>query len=130
MNTKSVGEKTEGIVLGHLLRLGMSVSLPFGNNQRYDLIVDDGGRLLKVQCKTGQFKNGCVTFWACSTNGFTGEKKGYKGQIDLFFVYCPELDKIYRVPVADIGETQVALRVDPPRIAQKRRIRWAKDYVV
>lgn len=128
LNTKSVGELSEGIILAHLLKKGYSVALPFGNNQRYDLVVDDGDRLWKAQCKTGKLKNGCVVFWACSTNGFNGKKSGYKGQVELFFVYSPELDRIYRVPVADVGETQVALRIDAPRNTQKCFIRWAKDY--
>ncbi len=119
MNSKAVGEVTEGIILAHFLKSGKSVSIPFGNNRRYDMILDDGDSLLKVQCKTGKIKNGCVMFWACSTNGFTGTKTGYKGQVDLFMVYCPDNGKVYRVPVDKIGETQVTLRIDPPKCSQR-----------
>lgn len=55
MNSKSVGEITEGIVLAKMLRLGYVALIPFGNNQRYDLVVDKGdGAFIRGQCKTGE----------------------------------------------------------------------------
>ena len=130
MNSKAKGERSEGIILGHLMRLGMVVLMPFGNNQRYDMVIDEGGDLVRAQCKTATFKNGCVQFWSCSTNGFTGEKKGYRGQVDVFLVYCPKLDKIYRVPVNDVGERAAWLRVDDPKGGPTSTIRWARDYEI
>ncbi|WP_378952115.1 group I intron-associated PD-(D/E)XK endonuclease [Mesorhizobium sp. ANAO-SY3R2] len=127
-NTKTIGERTEAIVLAHLLRAGAVVLMPFGDNQRYDLVIDrQDGTFERVQCKTGQLKNGCVMFWACSTNGFTHSKKGYAGQADVFMVYCPDTDKIYRVPVSEVGETNVNLRVEPAKV-NLPSIRWARDY--
>jgi hypothetical protein len=38
------------------------VSIPFGTNQRYDLIVDLGDRLVRVQCKTGRLRDGTIKF--------------------------------------------------------------------
>lgn len=52
-NSKSVGERSEAAILNWLIQLGYAVSIPFGNNQRYDLIADDGKGLIRVQCKTG-----------------------------------------------------------------------------
>lgn len=130
MNSKSVGERTEGVVLAHLLKKGMAVCLPFGNNQRYDMVVDDGNGLQKIQCKTGKLKNGCVIFWACSTNGFTGKKTSYRGQVDAFIVYCPDNEKFYKVPVDEASSTYASLRIDPPRNTQKCFIRWAKDFEI
>jgi len=54
-NTKALGEVTEGVILAHLLRRGEVVLLPFGNNQRYDMVVDRSGLLIKAQCKTGDY---------------------------------------------------------------------------
>lgn len=128
MNTKAKGEISEGHVIAHLLKLGYSVSMPFGDNQRYDLIWDDRTRLWRVQVKTARMVNGCVAFSAASTNGFTHVKTGYRGQIELFMAYCPQLDRVYRVPVDEVGNTEVRLRVDPPRGVVISTIRWAKDY--
>jgi hypothetical protein len=104
--------------------------MPFGDNQRYDLVVDKGdGAFERIQCKTARIKTGCVSFWACSANGFTYAKRGYAGEADVFMVYCPDNDKIYRVPVGDVGATSVRLRVAPAK-SNFSTIRWAKDYEV
>lgn len=126
-NSKAKGERTEGIILGLLMRKGYVVLLPFGNNQRYDLVYDDGIRMWKCQCKTGKWKNGTIIFNACSTNGFTGKKRGYRGQIDFFLVYCDHVDRVYRIPVGAITERIARLRVDPV-LRNKARCKWASTY--
>ena len=99
VNSKAKGEISEGLVIAHLLKLGYSISMPFGDNQRYDLIVDDGGRLWRAQVKTGRFRRGCVIFNCVSLNAFTQQRFSYRGQIDTFLVYCPDIDKVYWVPI-------------------------------
>ena len=42
-NTKAAGDITEAIVLAEFLRAGFSVCVPFGDNRRYDLVVEAGG---------------------------------------------------------------------------------------
>lgn len=39
-NSKSIGERSEAMALAHFLQLGWVVLLPFGDNQRYDLVID------------------------------------------------------------------------------------------
>lgn len=132
MNSKAIGERTEGIILGHLMKLGYVVLMPFGNNQRYDIVVDLGdGKFLRGQCKTAVYQEGCVIFRPCSVNGFTGAKRGYRGQVDVFWIYCPPLDTIYQVPVDKVGESQVNLRVDQPkRRSPVSTIRWASEFLI
>jgi hypothetical protein len=127
-NSKSVGEKSEAVILAHLVQQGLAVSLPFGNNQRYDMIVEECGKLLRVQCKTGKLKNGCVHFWTCSTNGFTSKKKSYTGEVDLFIVYCPDNGKFYRIPVESSAKFSCSLRISPPACKQKCQFKWARDF--
>lgn len=130
MNPKAVGERTEGIVLGKLMELGRVVLLPFGNNQRYDLVVDDPERgFIRGQCKTGRLRAGSVIFDSCSQNAFTLKRRSYHGQVEVFWVYCPETRKVYEVPVTEAGKREVYLRVDRPnRVVKRMRIRWAKDF--
>lgn len=131
-NPKAVGEVSESLVLARLIQLGYSVSLPFGNNQRYDFIVDDGESLRRVQVKTGRLQHGNVVFPTRSTNGFTGQQRGYLGQADDFVVYCPETNEIYRVPVADCGDMRRCyLRVEErrPLLGRGVGVRWAHSYV-
>ena len=73
--------------------------LPFGVNQRYDLVLDCGDRLLKAQCKTGRLRGGAIEFRAVSTQSNMNRTRirGYAGQVDLFIVHCPETEKTYVV---------------------------------
>ena len=126
-----VGLRTEAHILSELVRRGYKVLLPFGVNQRYDLVIDLDGRLLRAQCKTGRLLDrGVVEFRTTSVRTNTTEilTRGYVGEIELFLVYCPGNDQIYAVPINDAPATICCLRVSPSRNGQKERIRWARDY--
>ena len=112
------------------MRRGYRVLLPFGENQRYDLVLDVGGSFLRVQCKTGRLRNGCVVFSAKSVRSNTCRAviRDYEGDIELFLVYCPETNGLYAVPIDDATRTQGTLRIDPTGNGQGKRIRWARDY--
>lgn len=137
---KSVGERSEGMVLAALLRAGEQVLVPFGDNQRYDLVVDRGDHMLRLQVKTGRLvtrgsRSGTIAFPTCSSqahrrNG-VGGRRDYAGQADYFGVYCPETDGVYFVPVSACGRREAVLRVTPP-VRQLRRVslRWARDHVM
>ncbi|MEK6272524.1 MAG: group I intron-associated PD-(D/E)XK endonuclease [Actinomycetota bacterium] len=125
-----VGQRTEAAILSELVRRGYSVLLPFGVNQRYDLVLELGERLLRVQCKTGRRRGGCIEFSTVSvlSNRAGWFKRDYAGEADLFLVYWPENDRIYAVPVEEAPRSHMSLRVDPPLNGQKRRIKFASDY--
>lgn len=50
-NTKRIGSITELQVMAELLKYG-DVSVPYGNNARYDCILDYNNKFLKIQIKT------------------------------------------------------------------------------
>lgn len=129
MNSKAVGEVSEAVILAHLVKQGYTVLTPFGNNRRYDLVIDHGDHFERVQVKTGRLRNGCVMFNTSSINGFTKKRTSYSGQADTFMVYCPENERIYKVPVEVAKEGQQSLRVDTAKVNMST-IKWAKDYVV
>ncbi|MGH2947814.1 MAG: group I intron-associated PD-(D/E)XK endonuclease [Solirubrobacteraceae bacterium] len=125
-----VGQRTEAAILGEFVRRGYRVFVPFGVNHRYDLLLDLGDRFLRVQCKTGRLRNGSVTFRTQSirSNRRGVFRRGYDGEIDLFAVYCPELDRVYAVPIEVAPGAEGWLRVDPTVNNQSKRIRWAADF--
>ncbi len=127
--TSGKGDLSESSVLRAFIKAGFVVSMPFGDGAPYDLIVDTGNRLLKVQVKTGRLRGGCVLFAAQRINGHHGTKR-YKydeGEIDLFAVYCPDNEQIYLVPtLGDLAEGR--LRIDVTRNNQQQKVRWAKDF--
>lgn len=59
----------------------------------------------------------------------TGAKpRGYKGDADLFGVFCKDNQSTYLVPVDHVPSTVVTLRVDAARNNNWQRVRYAKDY--
>lgn len=118
-----------------LREAGYAVLLPFGENTRYDLVIDDGAALGRVQCKTGRLREGGVRFAACSSYAHHPNPKmvtrDYLGQIDYFAIYCPETAGVYLVPVQDAQVRRTGtLRVAAARNGQKRRIRTAATYEI
>jgi PD-(D/E)XK endonuclease len=127
---RTVGDRSEALVMAKLLQVYATVLLPFGAGARYDLVVDDGERLLKVQVKTGRLRAGAVRFNTCSSTAHWGGRKGYAGEIDYFGVYCPDNAAVYLVPVEHVGQIEGALRVESPRNNQTNGIRWAEQYQI
>ncbi|MQA75446.1 MAG: hypothetical protein GEU88_14075 [Solirubrobacterales bacterium] len=125
-----IGLRTEAAILSELVRRGYSLLLPFGVNQRYDLVFDLGGEFMRAQCKTGRLRRGSVVFRTASVQSNTRGSRchGYRGDADVFLVYCPETDVVYVVPVAESPKGHMMLRVDRTANGQSERIRWASDY--
>lgn len=128
MNPKAIGEISEGVVLAHMIKRGVPVLIPFGNNQRYDMVIEEEGELIRAQVKTGRLADGCVIFKTSSVNGFTGKRTMYVGSADIFLVYCPETEQVYRVPVEECGVSRASLRVAPGR--SRPTTKRAEDYVI
>ena len=53
----------------YLIDMGFVVSVPYGNSARYDLVVDNGKRLFRLQCKKArQLENGNWSISTCSSH--------------------------------------------------------------
>lgn len=130
--SKSKGQRSEGFILAALLKSGKTVLVPFGDNQRYDLVIDSGAKgFVRVQCKTGRLRGGAVVFNASSTHDHRNKKtRDYRGQADVFGVYCPDNDQIYIVPVSDVGTRIAHLRLTASKNNQLNKIRFADLYVL
>jgi hypothetical protein len=132
---KRIGDRTTLAVMLALIDAGLEVSVPFAENCRYDLVIDRGTRLTRVQCKTGRLREGVVRFSTASTYGHLPSpretRRDYLGEIDEFAVYCPDTAGVYLIPIADVAtRTGAYLRVDPPRNGQNKHVRYARDYEI
>jgi hypothetical protein len=128
-NPNSKGKTTEAMILAALAMLGKTILVPWGE-ERYGLALDDDGRFVRIQCKTGVLRNGCVVFKTCITDARRplGDG-GYAGQVDAFAIYCPQLKRAFFVPIEAVTSPFLGyLRVEPPFNGQVRNIRWARDY--
>lgn len=134
MNSKHIGDITEAILIAEFLKLNIPVSIPFGDNQPYDLVIDFNGNLKKVQIKTGRLRNGVVLFnTVASINNITDKRKiirNYKGKIDYFAVYCPDTKECYFLPIINCSNSVGSLRCTNTKNGQNKKVMWAKDYIL
>jgi hypothetical protein len=124
------GNGSEGIVLSAYVNAGFVVSIPFGTGASYDLVVDAGRRLFKIQIKTAWLNNGCVLYKSQRRQPGVGlTRRPYRsGEVDFFAAYCPAMQAIYVVPAENHG-VEGRLRLSPVRNGQSKFVRWAADYV-
>jgi PD-(D/E)XK endonuclease len=125
-----VGTRHEAAILGELIRRGYSVLVPWGVNQRYDLVLDLNGKFVRAQCKTGRIRNGAIRFPLKSIRSNTSgwKSRGYVGDVELFLVFCPDNQRIYAVPIEECPSREGCLRITPTANRQSRGVRWARDY--
>jgi hypothetical protein len=131
-NTKRIGDISELRVMHDLVRAGYLVSIPFGEDHRYDLVIEKDGKFESVQVKTGRLRNGVIIFNCYSSHTHRGGSacRGYAAEIDYFGVYCPQLDATYLIPIAEFPVLHGMLRVEPARNGQRRKMRWAQQYLL
>jgi hypothetical protein len=112
-------------------RAGYRVSIPMlDGGAPYDCVIDDGTTLQRVQVETGYVARGAV-WWACRSTSYHrtgGTTRDYVGTADHFAVWLPELTRCYLVPVSACGRHQAALRLEPARNRQAKRVRLASDF--
>jgi len=125
------GDVTEAAVLAALVRHGFRVLLPFSSDEPYDLVVDaEEAGFVRVQCKTArQPGDGTLVFNSASTDHGRGPRD-YLGRADVFGVYCPDVERVFMVPVEATARGKTSLRLHPARNNQARRVRFADDYDV
>lgn len=88
MEPKQKGNLTELQCITAFYSLGYQVSIPYGENSRYDFIADIKGKLIKIQVKSSQsvdenaFKFSCRS---CRVNSKTSIRRKYtKDEVDYF----------------------------------------------
>jgi hypothetical protein len=103
---------------------------------RWDLAFEDERGFFRVQCKTGRLYRGNICFRPYSlraATGATGWRRlpaGYRGQVEFFGIYCPDNQSVYLVPVEEAATRTTTLRLEPTRNNQKKRVRWADDFLL
>ena len=135
INTKILGNTTEMECMLECMKLGIQVSIPFGEDSRYDFILDYAGKLYRIQSKhcsevldnTGKvvavkFK----TVRQSGSNASTHTRTKYtKDEIDYFSTSYE--GKCYLVPVEQCSDLKL-LRLVPPKNGQIKGISFLKDY--
>lgn len=131
-NTKEIGNLTELQCITGLYELGCNVSLPFGNSQKYDLIIEWKNFLYKVQVKhcvekdEGAYLVFKTRWQSHNTSGYT-QTRYTKEDIDFFATY--HNGNVYLVPIEQCSGAEKTLRLKPTKNGQVKGISFAKDYL-
>lgn len=117
----------------HAMELGLVPSRPL-MDCRYDLIVDDGKILWRVQVKyaNGKSKNSVGSVTANLAYETRHRKLVYtynSDEVDALIVYIPKIDRLCWFPCEIFaGKKELSIRLAPPLNGQKTKIYYAHDY--
>lgn len=127
--TTWVGDVCEAIATARLIELGYGVSKPVSNGLPYDLIADDGRRLMRIQVKSAILKNGALYGRMNSSKYHRGGRApiDYAGRVDWMLMVWRETGRCFVVRPNEARHT-VCLRIEPSRNNQASGVRWAADY--
>jgi hypothetical protein len=102
--------------------------IPWGEDNRYDLVTEKNGVFKRIQVKYATPKNGSIEVRIRSCNSHNILHYSPK-IIDIIAVYSPETNKVYFVPLNGIKNKSLCkLRLAPTKNKQKRFIVMASKY--
>lgn len=136
MTTKQIGNIGEAKVLSEFVRLGIPVYLPFGDNEKADLIAEFNGKLNKIQVKSSQkIMEDKVKFSLVSstTHRQNGVKHIYtENEIDYFALYNLERDKVYLISIneEELPKNEITIRFNPPKNKNQFKTFLEEDYLI
>jgi len=94
---KEIGTIAEYAFMTEAMKQGLAISIPAGDNLPYDVVVDNGQKLLKIQIKTAEGYNGIYNIKNRRSQG----KKYNLEDFDFACVYIERLNIFYIMPVEE-----------------------------
>lgn len=116
MQTKQLGNIGEAKTLWKFVSLNVPVYVPFGDNEKADLVAEFGGKLNKIQIKTSEsVKDGKFEVSLKSStihNGVCHYHTYSKEEIDYFAIYNLESDILMLVPISELeNRTSITISI-------------------
>jgi len=136
MDTSDKGDIACQKVVLRALEKNIQVSRPISEASRYDLILDEKGKLYKVQVKYCDSKRknskGSIAVRLQADNK-SNKKRRYwtyvEGEIDAVIAYFPRYDKFCWFNISMLsGKTALNVRFEKPANGQLKGIHLAEDY--
>lgn len=135
INTKILGNTTEMECMLECIKLGIQVSIPFGEDSRYDFIMDYKNKLYRIQSKhCSEIINNLnqvvaiklKTVRQSGSNATIHTRTKYtKDEIDYFSTSYN--GKCYLIPVEQCSNEKT-LRIIPPKNGQVTGISFLENY--
>lgn len=120
-------------VQGRALEKGIVCCKPLVEGTRYDLILDDGDKLLRAQVKycdrKASYSSDSISISLKSSRGQGANRTYTAAEIDVLLVYVKEVDRICYVPVGEIvDKASLCLRLKPTENNQKVGVKMASNF--
>lgn len=132
INSKMKGQYSEAKALLEFQKRNIPVALPWGDNERYDMIAEFNGKLNRIQVKTcNEEKNGGVVCYCRSSTNHTTNKSldTYEGQVDYFVFVNQTYDIIALVPIEEThGQKSMTLRLAPAKNGASKGVKFFSDF--
>lgn len=130
--TQVKGNLVELQCIMKFMSMGFECSTPYGNQAKYDILVDIGSEILRIQCKKSRWADDKNSIIFNSSSQTTNTQKTIRhkytsGQID-YFATCWE-DKVYLIPVDECSSSK-SLRITPKTEKTPASVNMAEDYLV
>jgi len=123
MDNKPKGNLAIASAIKHFVSIGYTVSIPLADTAKYDLVVEQGGAFLAVQCKYAGYEGNpgvcSVPLYVSGGNRSAGNRriKYQDKDFDILFILCAN-DRMYAIPFSKIAG-QVTVNVG-------RESKWSK----
>ena len=127
MNQEQKGKYCELLVLTRLVKEGMTIALPYGNQSGWDLLVENDGGWEKWQIKTAhQRKGGGSIYIDCrrsgdrKTNGGrrVANRKYRATDFDVLIGVLPDTGEMWKVPISEVmGRREIT-------VSTNNRFKW------
>lgn len=134
MNTKQIGNLTELQCVTRLYELGCKISIPYGDSEKYDMIIDVSDNLYKVQVKhSKEYKTaeGEVDYIKFKGRWQQKSAKGYKqslyksNEVDFFATFYN--GECYLIPQKECTYEKI-LRINSPKNGQLKGVSFLENY--
>lgn len=134
--THAVGNVGEFRIAYEAAKRGYVVSIPMGHDVKYDLIVDRGGKLERVQVKTVTSNGAVIKAHMRSPGRIDGKisiNKYTSEDVDWIVVFDVTTELCLFVPASELGSSgkdALTFRVKPAKNNQRKNVRFVEDYMM
>ena len=128
LSKKKKGDIAELAVAAHCLKNGYQVLFPYGEDTRYDFVLEREGLFKRVQVKYVTPKGGALEVSCRSSNNWS--VRAYTtDEIDILAVYDSSSESVYFIDVKIIGKRSIKLRLSASKNNQTKGVHLAEDYL-
>lgn len=130
---KIKGNIGESAILFEFVKRQIPVSIPYGDNERYDLIAEFNGKLNRIQVKYCDHSSGTKDGISCpcaSSMNHTATREGWEGyqnDVDYFAYYFPRYNYCCLVPIEYVG-TRKSITMNFSEEKPTSAANWYKDF--